>query len=138
MTRAFTPWRCYKMWKNIEEYPICSGKKSRCIYAEVLSERLVEPYISICVRDPYGCTVGFRYAKPLRLAGYHVAGMGSAFLRCGKVELRIEPICVVGRDRFVKLPILEPYGGPTDIAVRVWGDGCVRIAFDNSSYCICP
>jgi len=133
MTATFTSRHCYEMWERIKKDPKC--RKSRCVYAEVLSEVIPAPYISICVEDPReGCRVGFRGAEPLRLTGYHVADLGSAVVKCGRAELRIEPInCVTGQSH-----ITEPYSGPTDIAIRVWWDKCLRVMFDGKSYYICP
>jgi len=121
------------MWKHIKRS--AHHKKRRYVYVEVLSEDVPEPYISICVEDPSkGCRVGFRGAEPLRLTGYHVADLGSAVVRCGKAELKIEPInCVAGQGH-----VIEPYNGPTDIAIRVWWDKCLKVSFDGKSYCICP
>jgi len=133
MTATFMPRHCYEMWERIKRDPNC--KEKRCVYAEVLSEDVPAPYVSICVEDPSrGCMVGFRGIEPWRITGYHVADLGSAVVRCGKAELRIEPInCVGGRGH-----IIEPYSGPTDIAIRVWWDKCLRVTFDGKSYCICP
>jgi len=136
MIDAFTPQHCYKIWEEIKRHPDC--QKRRCIYVEVVRENVVEPYISICVRAPSNeCRVGFRGAKPWRITGYHVAGMGSAVVICGNMELRVEQTCLE-QDTPVNTPHVEPYGGPTSIAIRVWWDKCVRITFDNKSYCICP
>jgi len=122
------------MWKRIrKEKGKC--RKRRCVYTEVLSEDIPAPYISICVEDPReGCRVSFRDAEPLRIADYHVADLGSAVVKCGGTELRIEPINCVGGQGY----IIEPYSGPTDIAIRVWWDKCLRVMLDGKSYCICP
>jgi len=138
MTRAFIPQHCYEIWEYLKRNPNCKGK--RCIYAEVLSKNLTEPYISICVKDPSDdCRVSFRGAEPWRITGYHVAGMGSAVVRCGDTELKIELACIPINDHVVNTPPLrKSYSGPTDIAIRMWWDKCVRITFDNKSYCICP
>lgn len=137
MTGAFTPQHCYKMWDKMKNYPNCQIKRKnqRCVYAEVVRKDLAKPYVSICVKDPSDdCRVSFRGAEPWRITGYHVAGMGSAVVRCGEAELKIEPInCVAGQGY-----VIEPYSGPTDIAIRVWWDKCVRITFDNKPYCVCP
>jgi len=126
------------MWEYIRRKAEC--KLRYCVYAEVLSEDLPAPYVSICVKNPIrGCRVGFKGAEPLRMVGYHVADLGSAVVRCGKAELRIEPInCVAGQGHTINTPIVEPYSGPTDIAIRVWWDKCLRVAFGDKSYCICP
>jgi len=138
MTGVFTPKHCYEMWEYIKRNPICKGK--RCIYAEVLSGKLTEPYISICVRGSSDeCRVGFRGTKPWRITGYHVAGMGSAVVRCGNTELWIEPdMCKNTQNSTV-----DPYGGPADIAIRVWWDKCLKITIvigggPYNTYRICP
>jgi len=142
MTGAFTPQHCYEMWERIKKYPKCKKclcRKDPCVYAEVLSKSLTEPYISICVKEPSDdCRVGFRGAEPWRITGYHVAGMGSAVVKCGDTELKIELVCVKQDIPVDPPPLKKPYNGPTDIAIRVWWDKCVRVAFDNQSYCICP
>jgi len=133
MTRVSLPQHCYEMWKHIRRDPKC--KRKRCVYAIVLSKDVPAPYVSICVEDPSrGCMVGFRGVEPWRITGYHVARLGSAVVRCGKAELKIEPInCVAGQGH-----VIEPYSGPTDIAIRVWWDMCLKVSFDGKSYCICP
>jgi len=139
MTDAFTPQHCYEMWENIRSHPRC--RNSRCIYAEVIRAVLTVPYISICVKNPSDdCRVGFRGVEPLRITGYHMADMGYlAVVRCGNTELWIKPgMCK-------KNPV-APYGGPTDIAVRIWWGCCMRIIIVSRSstgqsyrfYCACP
>jgi len=139
MTGVSLPQHCYEMWEHIKKDPNCKGK--RCVYAIVLNKDVPVPYVSICVEDPRrGCMVGFRGAEPWRITGYHVAGMGPAVVRCGETKLKIELACIPTKDRVVNTPppLIESYSGPTDIAIRVWWDKCVRITFDNKSYCICP
>jgi len=143
MTDAFTPQHCYKMWDEMKNHPNCQikQKNQRCVYAEVVRESLANPYISICVKYPSDdCRINFRGAEPWRITGYHVAGMGSAVVRCGDTELKIELAYIPTKDRVVNTPppLIESDSGPTDIAIRVWWDKCVRITFDNKSYCICP
>jgi len=133
MRRAFTPQHCYEMWERVKRHPDCQRK--RCVYAEVIRADLTEPYISICVKDPSdNCRVGFRCAEPLRIASYHVADLGLAVVKCGKAELWIEPVECSGVLNYV----IESYSGPTSIAIRVWWNECLRITFDDKSYCICP
>jgi len=82
-------------------------------------------------------SIGFGSGKPSEVTENHVAGVDSAVVQCGGAELKIELTCLK-RDSPAKNPYVEPYGGSTSIAIRVWWDECVRITFDNRSYCICP
>jgi len=136
MTMAFTPPHCYEMWEHIRRNPDC--KKRRCVYVEVLSENLEKPYISICVKDPSkGCKIGFGSGKLSEVTENHVAGVDSAVVQCDGAELKIELTCLK-QGSSAKNFHVEPYDGPTSIAIRVWWGKCVRITFDDKSYCVCP
>jgi len=146
MTDAFTPQHCYEMWKQIKSHPDCQTKQKnqRCVYAEVVREGLAEPYISICVKDQSDdCRVGFRGAEPWRITGYHLAGVGDpVVIRCGIIELRIERATygVYG----VRNNAANPYDTPTDIAIRIWWDQCLKVIVmikngqTYNTYYICP
>jgi len=139
MTVVLTPQHCNEMWKQIKSHPIYQHIHS--VYAEVVRKNLAKPHISICVKDPSDdCRVGFRGTKPWRITGYHVAGVGDpVVIRCGNIELWIK------RYKYgisgIRNSTVVPYGGPTDIAVRIWWRRCLKIWTNNRpyiTYYICP
>jgi len=145
MTGAFAQQHCNEIWKQvwkqIKGHPNCQRKQKNqhCVYVEVVRKNVVEPYISICVRDPSDdCRVGFRGTEPWRITGDYVADMGSAVVKCGNEELRVVQSCIWGIDPFRASPLIEPYNGARNIAIHVWWKGCVRIVIDGISYCVCP
>jgi len=141
MTDAFTPQHCYKMWDEMKNHPNCQikQKNQRCVYAKVIRKDLAEPYISICVKGlGEDCRVGFRGAKPWRITGYHVAGVGDpVVIECGNVKLRI-----VRNIYGMQNNMGHPYDGPTDIAIRIWWNECLKVSIiinnQRHTYYICP